>query len=946
MASLHKQIDSHHIHGGWLFKKGVINRAWKKRYFVLFDDRTISYFEKEKHSKSRNKAKGAIHLTQIQRVELVQYEDPNVTASMPHFNQIVTNRTHSVNPKDKRKLKENGMKQQNYLHRATLAYLRQHTNPMKSNAKMKSNIKTLSKAKTTMPFRGNRNRAMSPSFTTEDMDAIFKFKQQQQAEAKEEEEEEKAMTRENKNLNSASLNVDVKSITPKRIRLHTVGNEMLCSPSGASPNLVKHDDDDIDKDKDKDNENDAKFGLRQSRSVSTDGSDHESDVDELTFHAAQQQKRQRNRSSSAVGIPVQQQVTPQHYKTITPLDDCDAAVTLSVVVVKKQPLKKAQSQSTLFIPSNDRRTQQPKQQSLVPSFEDDKKYTSEDGEHEDDEETAFLDDDDPTFGDFRRMRSSDKTGKQRLSSLPKPPPRNSLTRSASKPSTNGRPHSKTHSSAISADFGSALQQQIVLSEHDEHEEEEKAASSAVDDAALGTDAKNHLAPLDTQQLQVQHKQQQLQQPSPKKKKQENRDIIVSDHIKKLHREQHRDSSRSQLDSPLTPHDSHGKNSVYQKILHEQHSDLTADRYFSFALIEPTRNWILSAETERECSQWMNIFNKLVQGKTAYSGYLVKRGKNVKSWKKRWFVLFENKLLNYYQHSNITEKGCLIGDIDMRHAMWMRICHANEFKLNVADFFDVDEQQSSSKRSVLSSRNKSNTINVAPSSIGGIIAKTQRQQPPQPPPPPPPQQQQQQQLNDRNGSSRLHYKSFSWQTKKNKGDSGSSNIFFEIATPNRTWVLGARNMTIRNTWYAQIRDVFSDKLILKIYFDSPCNVEVVHAQQNLKQRYAALLKGWLIIFRDKNKLNDVRQMTFFQENIFRDYVRNKNCICIPLKEAHIEKCTEQQHLLSFQLKIQERCWYFQVDSEEILDKWMHLLSRSHRDNVDVSQIEMSYSNLPT
>ena len=78
---------------GWLYKKGWYNTSWKKRYFVLYDDRTIHYFSKESHSSNRSKAKGKIHLTQIERVELVQYVDPKdkSSKSSSHYRSSTTN---------------------------------------------------------------------------------------------------------------------------------------------------------------------------------------------------------------------------------------------------------------------------------------------------------------------------------------------------------------------------------------------------------------------------------------------------------------------------------------------------------------------------------------------------------------------------------------------------------------------------------------------------------------------------------------------------------------------------------------------------------------------------------------------------------------------------------------------------------------------------------------
>eukprot|EP00483_Globobulimina_turgida_P003699 UN03705 len=76
--SLHSQIDSHKIREGYIHKKGnKINKSFQRRYFVLYDDRTVDYFKDKNQSNQRNKARGTIHLTQIKRVELVAFDDPN-----------------------------------------------------------------------------------------------------------------------------------------------------------------------------------------------------------------------------------------------------------------------------------------------------------------------------------------------------------------------------------------------------------------------------------------------------------------------------------------------------------------------------------------------------------------------------------------------------------------------------------------------------------------------------------------------------------------------------------------------------------------------------------------------------------------------------------------------------------------------------------------------------
>eukprot|EP01084_Bolivina_argentea_P230054 388109_1 len=74
------QSNFHHNHilyEGYLHKKGVYNKSWKRRYFVLYKDRTVDYFKDKSHSRQRNKAKGTIQLTHIQMIEFVQYNDPS-----------------------------------------------------------------------------------------------------------------------------------------------------------------------------------------------------------------------------------------------------------------------------------------------------------------------------------------------------------------------------------------------------------------------------------------------------------------------------------------------------------------------------------------------------------------------------------------------------------------------------------------------------------------------------------------------------------------------------------------------------------------------------------------------------------------------------------------------------------------------------------------------------
>jgi len=138
-------------------------------------------------------------------------------------------------------------------------------------------------------------------------------------------------------------------------------------------------------------------------------------------------------------------------------------------------------------------------------------------------------------------------------------------------------------------------------------------------------------------------------------------------------------------------------------------------------------------------------------------------------------------------------------------------------------------------------------------------------------------------------------------------------------------------------------VFGDRLALKIYFDSRCNVFMVHNGQRLRDRYVALLKGWIILFRDRERLDAIRRMTFFSDTIFRDYARTQNCQCIPLRNAEIVRNFKSEYgQWSFEVAIGDRCWFFGVESMEILTQWLHLLTR--RDDADFSHFEHSTTAL--
>ena len=67
MSVLKRDRDSIPLFEGHLLKKGGFNPRWRLRYCILFDDRTIDYYNKKQDAKKgRHTAKGTIYLTQVQ----------------------------------------------------------------------------------------------------------------------------------------------------------------------------------------------------------------------------------------------------------------------------------------------------------------------------------------------------------------------------------------------------------------------------------------------------------------------------------------------------------------------------------------------------------------------------------------------------------------------------------------------------------------------------------------------------------------------------------------------------------------------------------------------------------------------------------------------------------------------------------------------------------------
>ena len=67
MALESHQSQARILFSGTIYKKGQINKAWKSRWFVLYNNRQLSYFQKEDSSDAIN----TIDLAEVQSINII-----------------------------------------------------------------------------------------------------------------------------------------------------------------------------------------------------------------------------------------------------------------------------------------------------------------------------------------------------------------------------------------------------------------------------------------------------------------------------------------------------------------------------------------------------------------------------------------------------------------------------------------------------------------------------------------------------------------------------------------------------------------------------------------------------------------------------------------------------------------------------------------------------------
>lgn len=182
------------------------------------------------------------------------------------------------------------------------------------------------------------------------------------------------------------------------------------------------------------------------------------------------------------------------------------------------------------------------------------------------------------------------------------------------------------------------------------------------------------------------------------------DIVLSSEIRRYHKSSHRSSLSTTGTAETELADitnlvisKRDEFNIFKSVMDDTRLGLRCNRRYSFSLIHPNREYILSAEHNQELKEWISIFNKLVQGKPLYSGYLALQCDS--KWSRKFFILFENKVLNYYRdHNEVSDGTACEFDIDLRHVMWLRFTKKNEFNVDLERHFGGNKDESTTTSS--------------------------------------------------------------------------------------------------------------------------------------------------------------------------------------------------------------------------------------------------------
>ena len=128
------------------------------------------------------------------------------------------------------------------------------------------------------------------------------------------------------------------------------------------------------------------------------------------------------------------------------------------------------------------------------------------------------------------------------------------------------------------------------------------------------------------------------------------------------------------------------------------------------------------------------------------------------------------------------------------------------------------------------------------------------------------------------------------------------------------------------WYNWIISLFASELVQEHVHASPLqSVEMRHNGQRLRNRYIVAYPGYLALFREKAHFEAVDRMQFFDEGIFRDFLKKQQCVLVPLATGLVSARPGNAFVVS---DVQgDRKWLFGLHSKQSLSEWMRVLTAS-------------------
>jgi hypothetical protein len=77
-------------------------------------------------------------------------------------------------------------------------------------------------------------------------------------------------------------------------------------------------------------------------------------------------------------------------------------------------------------------------------------------------------------------------------------------------------------------------------------------------------------------------------------------------------------------------------------------ELALNRQFTFELSTKKRKYQLCTNDAAAFNEWLVQIEAITFGQKVFKGWMNKRGDGVKTWKRRWFVIYDTKEMRYYE----------------------------------------------------------------------------------------------------------------------------------------------------------------------------------------------------------------------------------------------------------------------------------------------------------